>query len=294
MADTFKTNFESDIDLSSGDTGFEEGLSDVSPDVDTVMDAGDDDFAQFETPEAITDTTQPTDLTPATDTTQPADLTPEDTKPADLPDFSEPIGFYTQGINEYGYESTCGPTSQANTLNRLLGTDEFTENRVLSVAVDNKLCYISDDPAVSGGTTTEQFMKLYDKINEQAGGKIETELFEYDAALGVEAAAAKLDTGAVLNVAVDSKSLWGETRDYVDSSGAYTSDLSSDHWITVTGAQRDASGNVLGFDIIDSGGGVAHVSAEKYREICFGTEEHRVLDPTCIAVTKKEAAAQPA
>lgn len=56
------------------------------------------------------------------------------------PDFYESGSFYEQGINEFGYQGTCGPTSQANALNELFDTNEFTENKVLNVAVDNNLC----------------------------------------------------------------------------------------------------------------------------------------------------------
>jgi len=207
----------------------------------------------------------------------------------DNPDFYEAGSFYQQGLNEYGYQGTCGPTSQANAINEVLGTNEFTENKILDTAVENGLCNISDFPEDCGGTTTEQFMELYDKVNEQTGGKIETELYEYDNALGLNEAAAKLDEGSVLNVAVDSYALWGEQRSFADPAGGFVpDDFYSDHWITVTGAQRDELGNVTGFDVIDSGGGVNYVTAQQYQDMCFGTEEHKVIDPTCIAVSKKD------
>ena len=204
------------------------------------------------------------------------------------PDFYESGSFYEQGINEFGYEGTCGPTSQANALNKLFGTNEFTENKVLSVAIDNNLCSIDSSPENCGGTTADQFMDLYDKMNEQIGGKIETQLYEYENALDVNDVASKLDEGCVLNVAVDANALWDQPRDYVNSMGIPCDDFYSDHWITVTGVQRDELGNVKGFDIIDSGGGVDYVSADKYHEMCFGTDEHKVIDPTAIVVSKKD------
>ncbi|MCH5191704.1 MAG: hypothetical protein J1F23_06015 [Oscillospiraceae bacterium] len=204
------------------------------------------------------------------------------------PDFYETGSFYEQGINEYGYQGTCGPTSQANALNKLFDTNEFTENKVLNVAVDNNLCSMDTSPENCGGTTTEQFMELYDKMNEQLDGKIDTQLFEYDNALDVNDVADKLDEGCVLNVAVDANALWDQPREYVNSMGIPCDDFYSDHWITVTGVQRDELGNVQGFDIIDSGGGVDYVSADKYHEMCFGTDEHRVIDPTAIVVSKKD------
>lgn len=204
------------------------------------------------------------------------------------PDFYESGSFYEQGINEFGYQGTCGPTSQANALNELFDANEFTENKVLNVAVDNNLCSMDSSPENCGGTTTEQFMELYDKMNEQLDGKINTELYEFNNALDVEDVASKLDEGCVLNVAVDAAALWDQPREYVNSMGIPCDDFYSDHWITVTGVQRDELGNIQGFDIIDSGGGVNYVDADKYHEMCFGTDEHRVIDPTAIVVSKND------
>lgn len=204
------------------------------------------------------------------------------------PDFYESGSFYEQGINEFGYQGTCGPTSQANALNELFDTNEFTENKVLNVAVDNNLCSMDSSPENCGGTTTEQFMELYDKMNEQLDGKINTELYEFNNALDVEDVASKLDEGCVLNVAVDADALWDQPREYVNSMGIPCDDFYSDHWITVTGVQRDELGNIQGFYIIDSGGGVNYVDADKYHEMCFGTDEHRVIDPTAIVVSKND------
>ena len=204
------------------------------------------------------------------------------------PDFYKSGSFYEQGINEFGYQGTCGPTSQANALNELFDTNEFTENKVLNVAVDNNLCSMDSSPENCGGTTTEQFMELYDKMNEQLDGKINTELYEFNNALDVEDVASKLDEGCVLNVAVDADALWDQPREYVNSMGIPCDDFYSDHWITVTGVQRDELGNIQGFDIIDSGGGVNYVDADKYHEMCFGTDEHRVIDPTAIVVSKND------
>ena len=204
------------------------------------------------------------------------------------PDFYESGSFYEQGINEFGYQGTCGPTSQANALNELFDTNEFTENKVLNVAVDNNLCSMDSSPENCGGTTTEQFMELYDKMNEQLDGKINTELYEFNNALDVEDVASKLDEGCVLNVAVDADALWDQPREYVNSMGIPCDDFYSDHWITVTGVQRDELGNIQGFDIIDSGGGVNYVDADKYHEMSFGTDEHRVNDPTASVVSKND------
>lgn len=207
------------------------------------------------------------------------------------PEFYETGKFYEQGVNEFGYQGTCGPTSQANALNQLMDTNVYTENNILSLAKDNGLCDVVEGcPEASGGTTTEQFMDLYEKVSEQSGGAFRAECFDYDNALNAEEVANKLDQGAVVNVAVDSKTLWGERPEGFDPLNVGQTAEASDHWITVSGVRRDASGDISGFDIIDSGGGENYVSLDKYNDMCFGASEHKVLDPTCIVVEKTAGA----
>lgn len=206
----------------------------------------------------------------------------------DNPDFYDTGIFYEQGVNEFGYVGTCGPTSQANTINELFNSNELTENKVLNIAVDNNLCTIDGSPEECGGTTTDQFMELYDKVNEGLDDKINVELFEYDNALSMEEVAGKLDEGSIVNVTVIADALWGEPIDDVDPLGAPRDAIVTDHWITVTGVERDDVGNIQGFNIIDSGGGEDYVSADRYQEMCFGTETVSAIDPTSIVVSKKE------
>lgn len=202
------------------------------------------------------------------------------------PEFYETGSFYSQGVNSRGFEGTCGPTSQANAINKLLDTNELTENKVLDIAVENNLCNL-EGPAVNcGGTTTEQFMELYNKVNEQIGDKINTELYEYGNALDANQVADRLDAGDVVNVAVDSRTLWGQPHGLADLLGVRR-EVISDHWITVTGVNRSDSGSIQGFDIIDSGGGESYVSLDRYNDMCFGTGSRIVKDPTCIVVSKK-------
>lgn len=201
------------------------------------------------------------------------------------PEFYETGQFYEQGINEYGFEGTCGPTSQANAINTLLGNNDLTENKVLDIAVDNNLCEITDIPENSGGTTTENFMELYDKVNESIGDKIDVDLYDYDNALSVDEMAQRIEDGSVLNVAVDSATLWGENNHIP---GTLFEDTYTDHWITVTGVSRDSLGNIESFDVIDSGGGVDKVDPETYERMCFGEDGREMLDPTCIVVSKKD------
>ncbi|MCR4791786.1 MAG: hypothetical protein K5871_03485 [Lachnospiraceae bacterium] len=203
----------------------------------------------------------------------------------DNPEFYETGSFYTQGVNSRGFEGTCGPTSQANAVNKLLGTNELTENKVLDIAVENNLCNVEGPPEGCGGTTTEQFMELYGKLNEQLGDKFNTELYEFDNVLDANQVAERLEAGDVINVAVDSQTLWGQ-KDVYDLLGVRR-EVVSDHWITVTGVDKAETGEIQGFDIIDSGGGESYVSLDKYNEMCYGNGTRIVKDPTCIVLSKK-------
>ena len=158
---------------------------------------------------------------------------------------------------------------------------------MLSVAIDNNLCQTHGALDSCGGTSTEQFMELYDKMNEQLGDKFNTELFEYDNVLDANQVAERLENGDVINVAVDACALWDQPRDYTNAFGVRQDDFYSDHWITVMGVERMEDGGIRGFDIIDSGGGESYVSLDKYNDMCFGTDEHRVIDPTCIVLSRK-------
>ena len=204
------------------------------------------------------------------------------------PEFYDTGSYYQQGINEFGYQGTCGPTSQANAINQLFGTNEMTENKVLSVAIDNNLCQTHGALDNCGGTSTEQFMELYNKMKEQLGDKFDTELYEYGNVLDANQVAERLENGDVINVAVDACALWDQPREYTNFLGVRQDDFYSDHWITVTGVERMDNGTIKGFDIIDSGGGESYVSLDKYNDMCFGTDEHRVIDPTCIVLSKKD------
>ena len=190
--------------------------------------------------------------------------------------------FFEQGNNEHGFEGTCGETTQANTLNKLLGTNEITENDVLNIAVDKNLCEVDVlDPANSGGTSTEQFMQLYDEMNHRVGDKLNIELFDYDDALGIDDMASRIENGSVLNIAVDSYELWDQPRDITDTAH-YT-----DHWISVTGVDRRVDGGIIGFKIVDSGGGESYLDIDKFERCYYGAKDSPVIDPTCIVVSRK-------
>ena len=195
---------------------------------------------------------------------------------------------YNQGQNDLGAQGTCGPTSVANALNRVTGTNEYTENDVLHSAMDNDLCRKSDNPLECGGTTTKDVVDIIDKVKDPESN-IHTEVCDYDKALDVDSLADRLDdAGTVAIVGVDSATLWDQRGD-VSNSGLFQdgTESPSDHWITVDSPVRDGNGNVTGFNIVDSGGGVGYVDRDKFESMYMGDENHKVSDPTAVIVSNK-------
>ena len=192
---------------------------------------------------------------------------------------------YRQGQNDLGALGTCGPTSIANSLNRVTGTTEFTENKVLHNAMDNNLCHKSDNPYSCGGTTTRDVVNIIDNV-KNPDDNIHTEVYEYDKALSVEDLANRLDDpGTVAMVGVDSATLWDQRGDVACSGLFQHTDSPSDHWITVDSPIRDEAGNLTGFNVIDSGGGVSEVSREKFEAMYMGDAGHTVSDPTAVIIS---------
>lgn len=194
---------------------------------------------------------------------------------------------YKQGQNEYGYLGTCGPTSISNSLNRVTGTNEYTENEVLGNAIENNLCHKSDNPYSSGGTTTKDIVNIIEHVKNPESN-IHTEVYEYDKALSVDELANCIDnSGTVAMAGVDSATLWDQRGD-VSNSGLFNhTDVPSDHWITVDSLIRDENGSVTGFNVIDSGGGVSEVSRDKFESMYMGDSEHTISDPTVILISSE-------
>ena len=197
---------------------------------------------------------------------------------------------YHQGQNDLGALGTCGPTSIANSLNRVTGSTEYTENKVLHNAMDNNLCHKSDNPYSCGGTTTRDVVSIIDNV-KNTDDNIHTEVYEYDKALSVDDLAKRLDDpGMVAMVGVDSATLWDQRGDVACSGLFQHTDSPSDHWITVDSPIRDETGNLTGFNIIDSGGGVSEVSREKFEAMYMGDAGHTVSDPTAVIISNNSDA----
>ena len=216
-----------------------------------------------------------------------ADETPENDESRQEAREVPPREIYEQGHNDVGMQRTCGLCSVANVHNLLLPEDtRLTENDVVHTAVDGDLCAVSDNPYESGGIGTYEVVQLI----EEAGGpehKLTADVYSFGNVLSVDQLADRLDTGDVAIVGVDSARLWNQRGD-VAGTGMFQTAEPSDHWITVQSAERDSDGNVTGFKVIDSGGGVNHVDRAKFEQIYKGDENHRVSDPTTIVVSRND------
>lgn len=94
----------------------------------------------------------------------------DETVRGDSPWFYEHGEFSMQGINQFGYTGTCGEAALANALNHIFSTSYYTENMLVKMAVDHKLCTTESDIKENlGGMSPEQMMYLITFINNVAG-----------------------------------------------------------------------------------------------------------------------------
>ena len=194
---------------------------------------------------------------------------------------------YTQGNNELGYEGTCGPTSLANSLNRVLETDSFTEDRLVKTAAETGNCCTEGTAEYLGGTTTEDMVSLFKEVTTPEDSA-QLEVHEKGNALSVDELADRLKSdGTVAIVAVDSATLWDEP-DGIMGSSLFPEEESrpSDHWIMVDKPFYNGDGELLGFRIVDSGGGESYVDRDKFEAMYQGNEKMRIEDQSCILIEK--------
>jgi hypothetical protein len=191
------------------------------------------------------------------------------------------LGIYEQGHNSKGFEGTCGPTTIANTLNLLEGKKNYTEENVLDAAC-NGFCATDMTPEYNGGMRTSDMLALYAAEDPT----LDTKCFDENNALNPEQIAQEIESGKMINVSVDAETLW----DWDDSANNpfYNGkpEVYSDHWITVWNAERK-NGEITGFNIIDSGGGESYVDIDKFNSMYYGTDSKKILDPTCLVISKK-------
>lgn len=137
-----------------------------------------------------------------------------------------------------------------------------------------------------------QVTQLIEKVKDPEDN-LQVEVYEYGNALSTEELSEKLkDSDTVAIVGVDSAILWDESGE-VTNNGLFLM-KPSDHWITVESPVYDEKERLAGFRVVDSGGGVDYVDADKFEEMYQGDDTHIVEDPTAILISNKGDAAQPA
>lgn len=198
-----------------------------------------------------------------------------------------PVVCYDQGIvtvDDVDFAGTCGPTTVSNTMNTLFGGSAYDQTGVLTYALDNGLCNVSDDPAAAGGTTTQDLVDIYEGI---AGDKVDVETFEGTDLPSTDEIAARVEDGSVVNVGVHADTLWGA---WVPRNAFFDalSPRTTDHWIEIHDVERDTNGEVTGFDIVDSGGSMNYVDKNVLDEAYAGTHGREVRDPVCLVVSRKD------
>ena len=142
---------------------------------------------------------------------------------------------WVQGNEVPGFEGTCGPTSVAN-IAKMYGM-EVTEGSVVQLAVENDLCNAGyGDPEVNGGSRPAQNAELLGILGIPA---------RVEQGRSLDDIAAYVEQGRGVELGVNAGLLWNDP--------AYYRDGRSNHAIALTNAVRDGSGELVGFEVCDSG-----------------------------------------
>ena len=213
--------------------------------------------SENETPSVIKDTPAAAKVPPSANflvTISPDSLT--DMKQS-LPERPKtPLRLYYK-MSDYTYNGNtlhgaCTPMTMINCLNKFNDNGDCTLTETLDLAYRLNLWNPSDGMSAEGiFITTAALNELHSTANSAAlfGPKDCDELGDI------------IDKGLTAGVCVDSSMLWKGVRD------GY-----ADHMIAVLETDRDSSGILRGFEIIDSGMGVTYVSADRYDECALGNK----------------------
>jgi hypothetical protein len=156
---------------------------------------------------------------------------------------------HRQGLNDYGFQSTCGITATEN-ICRQFGV-EVDENTLVHEAVDANLCSIKIDTQCSGGITVFAQRDLL--RNHDISARVE--MFNE-----TESLASYVEQGRGVILTVNAGLLWRDPSCY--EFGQYN------HAICIIGCDRNAESNkVESFFITDSGTGeTLQISESRLRE----------------------------
>jgi hypothetical protein len=164
---------------------------------------------------------------------------------------------YIQGDNEEGLDGTCGIATVAGNLNEVTGS-EFSENNVLEFALGND---ITED----GATSQTDALELYDTLSEQTPGSGDVDIEKVS--LGennMDDINAALQDGAVLDASIDADVLWGDKESFEGV----------DHAIGIDEPVFDEAGEVVGYNIRDTGSGKDFATTEELEDAgLFNSEQ---------------------
>jgi len=150
---------------------------------------------------------------------------------------------YIQGDNEYGLEGDCGLTTIAGNLNEVTGS-ELTENDVVTFAVEN-------DITSDGATTQTEAVEIYEDLSEMLPDDVNVDVVSIDEN-NIDDINVALQEGGTLDASVDSGVLWGEKDSYEGI----------DHAIGIDEPVMDETGEVIGYNIRDTGSGKDFATVE--------------------------------
>ena len=159
--------------------------------------------------------------------------------------------FSKQGTNHNGHRLTSPESTIADTNNRLIESNRLTKIDVDAEKMDEKL-----------GTKSE--------VERMAGGD----------ALPPE----QLENKKIVNVSVYAGRSWDQSQNYVDKIGAPVVEVYSDNLSGVNEVSRDKNGKL---NNVDSEGRETSMNLDKDREMCYGDEVQRIIDPSVVIVSKK-------
>jgi Peptidase_C39 like family len=146
---------------------------------------------------------------------------------------------HQQGDNPEGFQGTCGLCSCGDILNQF-GTN-VTEADIVNHAVQNQECDVTDDPSMSGGTTTDEQVKILSDYHVPAHTEHQQSL---------EDLAGDVERGHGVIVEANAGYLWNDASAFENGQ--------ANHAVVVTGVARDPeTGQIQGFYINDSGDGQA-------------------------------------
>lgn len=150
-----------------------------------------------------------------------------------------------QGVNDHGYEGTCGLASSAEMISDQTG-ERVTEREVVDYAQQEGLCVTdSPYPERQGGTDIGQIKTILEEAgldSEVRNGMTQSDL------------AREIDSGGGVIAAVKAAEVWpADATGGPEIQAAERSQPGTDHAVWVTGVSRSPEGQVTGFYMNDTG-----------------------------------------